>query len=151
LNKRLLQQVEQENSQQLDEDTTFSFQAAGSVAVLIAFGIIVLTNLPLTLALAQDVVVFALILFAVLVLMFLVVIYGRYRSTRTFWEYLFSLRRIPLSHWLTPFKLDIIGQAQLALPRRQVTLFRRRCGPHQRPKHKAPILLFQKAALLLAP
>jgi hypothetical protein len=151
LKKQLLDQIEQENSHQLDEDLTFSVQASCLATAFVAAFVVAYSRMALTVDFGQNLIVAALMLLGTLVLLFTAVLYTRYRSTCTFWEYVLSLRRIPLSHWIIPSKLDLAGQNQSGLQSRLQLLSRRRCCPHHRPKHKAPILLFQQAPLLLAP
>ncbi len=105
----------------------------------------------LTVARAYQLGLLALMLFACVFLLLFFVGYGRYRTERTFWEYLLSLKRIPLSHWSIPLLLPNPGHTSTIVFQRLRALFGRRCSPCQRPKHKAPILLFQQAPLLLAP
>jgi hypothetical protein len=151
LKKQLLNQIEQENSRQMDEDITFSLKASILATAFVTACIVDYYKIALTVDFGQNLIVAALMLLGMLVLLFLAVLVTRYQSTRTFWEYVLSLRRIPLSHWIIPSKLDLVGQNQSGLQSRLQLLSRRRCCPHQRPKHKAPILLFQQAPLLLAP
>ncbi len=155
MKKRLLHLFEHENGRQLEEDTIASAKVAGWVAAAVTAGIVLLSALTsgqtLTLAVGYQLALAALMLFACLFLLLLLTGYGRYRTERTFWEYLLSLKRIPLSHWTTPLPLHKTGHTPFVLCKRPLALFGRRILPHQRPKHKAPILLFQQAPLLLAP
>lgn len=155
LRKQFLQIFEQENSNQLDEDTTFSAKVAGWTTVCIGTSITLLSvfssSHPLALTLGHNLILAALMLLGSMLLLLLGVSCVRYRSARTFWEYLLSLKRIPPTHWTTPQMLDIASQVDTALRCRQVVLFAIRYCPHYRSKHKAPLLLFQQAALLLAP
>lgn len=154
MKKRLLHLFEQENGRQLEEDTIASAKVAGWVAAAVTAGIALLSTLtsgqPPTLAVGYQLALAALMLFACLFLLLLLTGYGRYRSAHTFWEYLLSRKHIPLSHWTTPIKP---GSASFvaAICGRPLYLLGKRYRPHHRPKHKAPILLFQQAPLLLAP
>lgn len=154
MKKRLLHLFEHENGRQLEEDTIASAKVAGWVAAAVTAGIALLSTLtsgqPPTLAVGYQLALAALMLFACLFLLLLLTGYGRYRSAHTFWEYLLSRKHIPLSHWTTPIKP---GSASFvaAICDRPSYLLGKRYRPHHRPKHKAPILLFQQAPLLLAP
>lgn len=155
MKKRLWQLLERENGRQLDEDVTASAIVAGWVTASVSAILALLTSLsshqPLTVAHAYQLGLFALMLFACVFLQLFFVGYGRYRTERTFWEFLLSLKRIPLSHWSIPLLLPDPGHTSTIVFQRVRALFGRRCSPYQRPKHKAPILLFQQAPLLLAP
>lgn len=155
MKKRLLYLFEHENGRQLEEDTIASAKVAGWVAAAVSTGIALLSALTsgqtLTFALGYQLALAALMLFACLFLLLLLTGYGRYRTERTFWEYLLSLKHIPLSHWTTPIKRDSTATIAIVLRGQPPSLLRKRHQPHHRPKHKAPILLFQQAPLLLAP
>jgi hypothetical protein len=151
LKKRLLQRLEQENSHCLDTDTNFSALVAGCVTITITTGLVLLSQQPLTLASGYHYFINGLMLFAFVFLLLMAVSYGRYRSSRTFWEYLLSLKRVPPTHWTTPQKLNTADTALAEIDARRLFLLTKRGCPHHRPKHKAPILLFQQASLLLAP
>ncbi len=155
LRKRALQLIERENRHQLDDDVTLSAHSASGVTLCVGGGITFLIALraqqPFSFDLGYELLLATLMLLAVVCLMLLAVCYGRYRTERTFWEYLLSLKRIPLSHWTTPLTLHSPNHISFVLGKRLLTLLGRRFLPQHRPKHKAPILLFQQAPLLLAP
>lgn len=155
MKKRLLHLFEHENGRQLEEDTIASAKVAGWVAAAVSTGVALLSALTsgqtLTLAVGYQLALAALMLFACLFLLLLLTGYGRYRSAHTFWEYLLSRKRIPLSHWTTPIKLNGADNVVTVTCGQPLYLLRKRYRPYHRPKHKAPILLFQQAPLLLAP
>ena len=151
MKKRLLQLCEQESRSDLEVDTTLSAKGAGLVSTSLTIVILLLSPTPLTLTFGHQLILTTLMLFSLVLLLFLGVGYGRYRSTRTFWEYLLSLKHTPPTHWTVPFKLTNADNTLGTVCARWLFLLTLRCCPSQRPKHKAPILLFQQAALLLAP
>jgi len=155
LKKRRIQQFERQNSEQLDVDVTISAHIAGWVTAFMSASIILLialsSNQPLTIAFIYQVTLAGLMLLAILFLTFFSINYGRYRTIRTFFEYLRSLKRPPLSHWTIPIKTDLTDPTVVAIRCRQILLFSRRCCPQFSSKQKAPLLLFRQAPLLLAP
>lgn len=155
MKKRLWQLLERENGRQLDEDVTASAIVAAWVTAFVSATLALLigpsSQQSLTVARAYQLGLLALMLFACVFLMLFLVGYGRYRTERTCWEYLLSLKRIPLSHWTIPLPLHEHIHTAFVLAKWPLALFGRRFLPHQRPKRKAPILLFQQAPLLLAP
>jgi len=155
LKKRRIQQFERRNSDQLDVDVVISAHIAGWIAAFMSAGVIFLIALssdqPLTIALSYQVALAGLMLLAILFLACLSINYSRYRTVRTFLEYLRSLKQPPLSHWTIPIKTDLTDPAVVAIRCRQILLFSRRCCPQFSSKQKAPLLLFRQAPLLLAP
>lgn len=151
MKKYRFQSLEQENSSQLDADTTLSVKAAGLVTAYSAAAILLLSRQPFTFTHSHQLVVSTLMLFSLVFLLLLGVGYGRYRSVRTFWEYLRSLKPIPPSHHPIPMALDLADSTTVAVRCQQLFQVGVRCCPWRAPKSKAPILLFQQAPLLLAP
>lgn len=151
MKKHRFQFLEQQNSNQLDVDTILSVKAAGWVTATVAAAIVFLSRQPFTFTHSYNLVLAALMLFGFVFLLLLGIGYGRYRSVRTFWEYLRSLKPIPPSHHPTPIVLNLADSTTVAVRCQQLFLIGvRRCS-WRTPKSKVPILLFQQAPLLLAP
>jgi hypothetical protein len=153
LRKHLYQLVEQENGRILTAETQYITHiavksAAFSYALFLA--IYPLQGRLPTLTNLYDLFLAALMLMGCIMLLGIMAYYGRYRTSCTLWAYLLSRKRIPRSHAAKPLPLTAIALF-MALIRRFILVYGRRRRPHHRPKNKAPILLFQQAALLLAP